>query len=45
MWLGVDLRMDTKKDAFLEDIGLRAQNLLTILNSRINMVGRTYMTI
>ena len=42
MWLGVDPRADTKKMC-LKDTGLRAQNILTILGSIVNMVGGTYM--
>ena len=32
------------KDISLEEIGLNAQNVLTILGSIINMIGGTYMT-
>ena len=32
------------KEICLNEIGLRAQNMLTILGSRVNMIGGTYMT-
>ena len=54
MWLDVDLRTDTKKtclsknghqkDMSLKEIRLRAQNMLTILGSKVNMIWGTYMT-
>jgi len=45
----VDLRMDTK-ETHIKEIGLYAQNLLTILDSIVNNIyfhfrGRIYMTI
>ena len=43
MWLGVDLRMDTKKTRSKE-IGPCAHNMLTILGSIVNMIEGTYMT-
>ena len=47
MWFGVAPRMDTKrkrkKGMCLKEIGLRAQNLITILSSIVNMIGGTYM--
>ena len=33
-----------QKDMCLKEIGLRAQNILTILNLIINMIGGTYTT-
>ena len=44
MWLGVAPRMDAKKDLCLKEIGLCAQNMITILSSIVNMIGGTYMT-
>ena len=45
MWLGVDLKSDTKKTCWKE-AGLCAQNMLTILGSVVNMKGGGgYMTI
>ena len=39
MWLGVNVRMDTKR--FCEhEIGLCAQNYLIIVGLRVNMIGR-----
>jgi hypothetical protein len=38
MWLGVDLKMDTK-DTFLTEIGLCAHNMLTILGPISDMIG------
>ena len=40
----VDVRTDAIK-TWLKEIGLRAQNFLTILGSIINITGGTYMTI
>ena len=40
MWLGVDLKKRTKINMYLEEIGLRAQNILTILGSLVNNIGR-----
>ena len=34
-----------QKDMCLKEIGLRAQNMLTILGSIVNIIGGTYMTI
>ena len=39
MWLGVDLRMDNQKDMCLEEIGLCAQSMITILGATINIIG------
>ena len=40
MWLGVNLRTDIKKeDMCLKEIGLHAQNMLTILGSIANVIG------
>ena len=33
-----------QKDMLLNDIGLRAHHMVTILGSIVKMVGRTYMT-
>jgi hypothetical protein len=33
------------KDMCLEEIGLHAQNMITILGSIVNRIGGTYMTI
>ena len=42
MWLGVVSRTDTKKDTYLEEIELCAQNLTTSLGSIVkNMIGGT----
>ena len=42
MWLCVDMRMDTNHICIvcLKDIGLRPQNMVTILGSIVNMIGR-----
>jgi hypothetical protein len=40
MWLGVDLRMEVKKMC-LKEIGQCAENMLTILDSKVNMIGGT----
>ena len=42
-WLGVAPRTDTKKTC-LKEIGLHAQNMISILGSIVSMIGRTYMT-
>jgi hypothetical protein len=42
-WCGVNT--NTKKDLCLAKIGLRAQNMMTILSSIVNILGRTYTTI
>ena len=39
MWLGVNVRMDTKKDMCSKEIGLRAQDMLTIPGSVVNMIA------
>lgn len=44
MWLGAGLKMDTKKSMCLKEIGLHAQNMLTILSSIVNMIGGSYVT-
>lgn len=41
-WLDADLRMDTKKASCFKEIGLHAQNLLTILGSILEGRG-TYV--
>ena len=33
-----------QKDMSLKEIGLHAQNMLTILGSKVNMIWGTYMT-
>ena len=33
-----------QKYMYLKEIGLRAQNMLTILGSLVNMIGVTFMT-
>ena len=38
MWVGVDVRTNTKKDMHSEEIGLQAPNLLTILGSKVNII-------
>ena len=38
-WLGVVPRTDTKKDMSSKKIGLRAQNVSTILYATINILG------
>ena len=40
MWLGVAPRKDTKKDTWLKDIELHAQNMTTILDSIVNIIRR-----
>jgi hypothetical protein len=45
MWLDVAPRLDAKKDMYLRDIGLRTQNMITVIGSIINIIGVTYMTI
>ena len=39
MWLGVASRTDTKKD-MCSNIGMCAQNMVTILNSVANIIGK-----
>ena len=41
MWLGVDLKADTKETC---KNGLRAVNMLTILDSIVMILGGAYMT-
>lgn len=43
MWLGVAPRMPTKKTQ-LKEVGLRTQNLIIIVGTIVNIIGRTYMT-
>jgi hypothetical protein len=38
VWLGAIPRMDTKNNIHLKYIGLCAQNMLTILGSKINII-------
>ena len=38
--LGVTLRTNTKKITCLKEIGLHAQNMLTIIGSRVNIIGK-----
>ena len=45
MWLGVDLRMDTKKTCNYNEIEIFVQNMLTILGPTDKIIERTYMTI
>ena len=42
VWCGSNNKF--KKDTCLQEIGLRAQNLITILGSFVNMIVRTRMT-
>ena len=42
VWLVVTLRTPKRHHVFKE-IGLCVQNMLTILGSIVNMIGRTYM--
>jgi hypothetical protein len=42
VWLGVDLRTESRKTLCLKEIGLSAENLLTILHSTVNITGGTY---
>ena len=42
--LDVAPRTDTKKMC-LKEIGLHAQNMITILDSIVNVIGETFMTI
>lgn len=44
MWLGVNLKMNTKRSCE-EDIGLCAQNWLIIVGPRVNIIGWAYMII
>ena len=44
-WLGAELRTDTRKTCVLKEIGLQAQNVLTILNSTVSAIGGTYVTL
>ena len=39
MWLGMVLRIETKTYVCFKEIGLCAQNTLTILDSLVNMIG------
>ena len=34
-----------KKDRCMKEIGLHAQNMITILDSIVNVIAETYMTI
>ena len=44
MWLGIDLRTDTKNmHCYVKEIGLRAQHLLTIPVSTFDIIERTWM--
>jgi hypothetical protein len=43
MWLRVDLKTNTNKDICVKEIGLHAQNTLTILGSISNVIGGTYI--
>ena len=43
VWCGY--KNEYKKDMCLKEIGLHAQNMITILSFTINMIGGTYMTI
>ena len=43
--LGVDLRMDTKKHMCSKEIGLCAQNILTIMGSVVNIIAGIYTII
>ena len=43
-WLGAELRTNTRRTCDLKEIGLQAQNVLTILNSIVNTIGGTYVT-
>ena len=44
MWFGVARKMDAKVTCF-EKIELRAQNMNTILDSMVNIIGGTYITV
>jgi hypothetical protein len=44
VWLDVAPRTDTKKTC-LKEIGLYGQNMITILDSIVNVVGEIFMTI
>ena len=43
VWCGY--KNEYQKDMCLKEIGLYAQNMITILSLTINMIGGTYMTI
>ena len=45
MWFGVAPRTDTEVDMCLKQIGLLAENMITILGSIVNIMGETCMTI
>jgi hypothetical protein len=45
MWFGLAPGTDSKKTYVLEEIGLRAQYMITIRGSIVNIIGGTYMTI
>ena len=44
MWLDLAPRTDTKKTCVKKEIGLRAQNMITILSSIVNLIGGTSLT-
>jgi hypothetical protein len=44
MWLGVDLRMDTRKTSVSKRLDCLLKNMLPIIGSIVNVVGGTYMT-
>ena len=45
LWLGVPPSTDSKKTWVNKEIALHAQNIITIVGSRVNIIGGTYMTI
>ena len=43
MWLDVVVRMEINRKALFAEIGLRVQNMLIIINSTMNTIGRMYV--
>ena len=39
------IKNEHQKDMCLKEIGLQAQNVLTILSSKVNTIGGTYVTL
>ena len=44
MWFDVDPRTDTKKPCAWKRLDCGLQNMITILGSLVNIIGRTYIT-
>lgn len=45
VWLGVCSRSGCQKDIYLEEIGLRVENVSSIINIMIGVGGRTCMIV